>query len=239
MNVPDFEILILRELKTIIQNIIIKNPTLPIAVKQGERQGDAISKFLEYSFVNHTHEHQYFKESEASPTGKTKNPYDAKTYFEYKGHKELIWIDFKAVNIANLDSNPDSGTPDKIINHITNGHFYLVYIFVFYEGEENKLRFVQKEKEYVKAYFLKDISSTVRITPANQLQVNYSQPPEYRTREEFIELLVRRKKQSYERRLSKAQSALLELEKGIVLGKTTLDDILTQNKKQEDIIKNL
>lgn len=143
------------------------------------------------------------------------------------------------MNIANLDSNPDSGTPDKIINHITNGHFYLVYIFVFYEGEVNKLRFVQKEKEYVKAYFLKDISSTVRITPANQLQVNYSQPPQYRTREEFIKFLIEKKKQSFERRLKKAQAALVELEKGIVLGKITLEELIKENKKQEDNIKNL
>lgn len=239
MKVIDFENLILSELKTIVENIIKQHPTLPIAVKQGERQGDAISKFLENAFVKQTKEHQYFKKSKASPTGKTKNPFDAETFFHYNGHDELVWIDFKAVNIDNEDSNPDSGTPDKIITLIKNGSFYLVYVFVFYQGSNTALSFVQKDKEYVKAYFLKDISPTVRITPANQLQVNYSQPPQYRTREEFIVFLIEKKKQSFERRLKKAQAALMELEKGNVLGKITLKELINENNKQEGNIKNL
>ena len=177
---------------------------MPIAVRQGERQGDAISKFLESEFVKETLGHSCFVASKTSPTGKTKNPYDAETFFCYKDHKELLWIDFKAVNIDNEDSNPGSGTPDKIITLIQNGSFYLAYIFVFYQGSNAQLSFVRKNEEFVKAYFLKDISSTVRITPANQLQVNYSQPPQYRTREAFINFLAEKKKESFERRLKKA-----------------------------------
>ena len=239
MTVQDFENLILSELKTVLENIIKETPSLPIAVRQGERQGDAISKFLENAFVTETQKHPYFKNSKASPTGKTKNPYDAETYFRYKDHNELIWIDFKAVNIANEDSNPDSGTPDKIITLIQSGSFYLAYIFVFYQGSEAHLSFVQKEREFVKAYFLKDVSPTVRITPANQLQVNYSQPPMYRTREAFIKFLAEKKKQSFERRLKKAQSDIENLNKGVIYKTITIDDLLKENEKQENSIKKL
>ena len=31
------------------------------------------------------------------------------TIFELNGHRELIWIDFKAINIENEDTNPDNG----------------------------------------------------------------------------------------------------------------------------------
>jgi hypothetical protein len=239
MNIQDFENLILAELKKVVENIIIKHPTLAIAVTKGERQGDAISKILEIAFVNETQNHQYFSNSKTSPAGKTKNPFDVETYFSYKTHNELIWIDFKAVNIDNLDSNPDSGTPDKIIKLIQNGSFYLAYVFVFYQGANSKLDFIQKDNEFVKVYFLKDISSTVRITPANQLQVNYSQAPTYRTREEFIKFLVEKKKQSFERRLKDAQSKLVEIAKGIIYKGITIDDLLSENQKQEDIIKKL
>ena len=83
MNVADFENLIITALKTAVQDIIEANPTLPIAVKQGERQGDAISKFLENAFLEYTQNHPHFKNTQASPTGKTKNPYDVETFFEY------------------------------------------------------------------------------------------------------------------------------------------------------------
>lgn len=239
MNIQDFENLILTELKKVVENIITKNPTLAIAVTKGERQGDAISKILETAFVNETQNHQYFSNSKTSPQGKTKNPFDVETYFSYKTHKELVWIDFKAVNIDNLDSNPDSGTPDKIIKLIQNGSFYLAYVFVFYQGANAQLGFVKKDNEFVKAYFLKDINPTVRITPANQLQVNYSKPPIYRTRAEFIKFLAEKKKQSFERRLNDAKQDLEKIEQGIIYKDITIDDLLVENQKQEDAIKNL
>ena len=108
------------------------------------------------------------------------------------------------------------------------------------EPLDNGIRIVNKiSKLKEKPYFLKDISPTVRITPANQLQVNYSQPPQYLTREEFIVFLIEKKKQSFERRLKKAQAALMELEKGNVLGKITLKELINENNKQEGNIKNL
>ncbi len=96
-----------------------------------------------------------------------------------------------------------------------------------------------KNDEFVKAYFLKDISPTVRITPANQLQVNYAQASVYRTREDFISFLVEKKKQSFERWFKKAQTELKEIENGIIYKKITLEELFLENKKQEDNIKNL
>ena len=106
MDIKDFETLLKTEISSVLLKILEDTPTLPIDVRQGERVGDAISKFLETKFVEYTEEHLYFKESKPSPTGKTKNPWDAQTFFEYKGHRELLWIDFKAVNIDNDNSNP-------------------------------------------------------------------------------------------------------------------------------------
>jgi hypothetical protein len=239
MEIQAFENLILAAIKNVVENVIKETPTLPIVVKQGERQGDAISKFLENAFVTHTKAHEFLKDSKASPLGKTKNPYDVATFFVYNEHREMVWIDFKAVNIANEDSNPDSGTPDKVITLIQNGSFYLAYIFVFYEGRANDLAFVAQEGSFVKAYFLKDISATVRITPANQLQVNYAQPPIYRTREEFINFLVAKKKESFLRRFKQAEAALLAIERGVILKDITVEGLITENQKQEASIKNL
>ena len=137
-----------------------------------------------------TKNHTYFNKSQYSPEGATKNPWDAMTYFCIKGHEELVWIDFKAVKVSSADSNPDIGTPDKIINLINQGYFYLAYIFVYYEETENGLKFVKNEDdELVKIYFLKDINATFRRNPKNQLQVNISAQPQNRTRAEFINIL--------------------------------------------------
>ena len=43
MTVQDFENLILSELQKVVESIIEKTPSLPIVVKKGERQGDAIA----------------------------------------------------------------------------------------------------------------------------------------------------------------------------------------------------
>ena len=229
MEIKVYEELILRELKVIIEKIIKSTPTLPINVSGGERQGDYISKHLEKEFVNQTKNNIYFKNSRTSPKGNTKNPFDVETFFEIKGHKELIWIDFKAVNSSNKDSNPDSGTPDKIIKLINDGSFYLAYIFVFYEGKNGELSFSQKDNEFVKSYFLKDVNKSVRITPANQLQVKYSEPPQYRTRKEFIDFLLQKKKEGLERLVKNTQAKLDRFN----------DDVIYQNKKQKIIISSV
>jgi hypothetical protein len=245
MDIQAYETLITTQLDQLVGNIITTNPKLNIAVKKGERVGDGISKFLENKFVEFTQNHQYFKESLASPEGKTKNPFDVETIFEINGHKELIWIDFKAVNVENDDTNPDSGTPDKVITLMQNGYFYLAYIIVYYQGFENGLEFVKHNNLYVKSYFLKNVSPTMRITPANQMQVNGFSETVYRTREEFLDFLLQKKIESNERKLKKATQELENFKTGILKVKTAKQaeiniDLLKQiNKKQEDKIRNL
>jgi hypothetical protein len=245
MDIQAYETLITTQLDQLVGNIITTNPKLNIAVKKGERVGDGISKFLENKFVEFTQNHQYFKESLASPEGKTKNPFDVETIFEINGHKELIWIDFKAVNVENDDTNPDSGTPDKVITLMQNGYFYLAYIIVYYQGFENGLEFVKHNDLFVKSYFLKNVSPTMRITPANQMQVNGFSETVYRTREEFLDFLLQKKIESNERKLKKATQELENFKTGILKVKTAKQaeiniDLLKQiNKEQEDKIRNL
>lgn len=245
MDIQAYETLITTQLDQLVGNIITTNPKLNIAVKKGERVGDGISKFLENKFVEFTQNHQYFKESLASPEGKTKNPFDVETIFEINGHKELIWIDFKAVNVENDDTNPDSGTPDKVIALMQNGYFYLAYIIVYYQGFENGLEFVKHNNLFVKSYFLKNVSPTMRITPANQMQVNGFSETVYRTREEFLDFLLQKKIESNERKLKKATQELENFKTGILKVKTAKQaeiniDLLKQlNKEQEYKIRNL
>lgn len=243
MEIKAYETQLITDLEEVINSIIAETPNLPIAVKTGERVGDAISKFFENSFVAKTKTHQKFLNAEASPSGKTKNPWDARVNYVVDAFNQDVWIDFKAVNIDNEDSNPDSGTPDKIINHILSGNFYLVFIYVYYKGSNKGLEFATENGKYVKAYFLKDISPTFRITPANQMQVNYSEDAVYRTRAEFLNLLLQKKIESNERKLKKATQELENLKNGLFKKTNTreikLTDLLKQNKKQEEAIRNL
>lgn len=239
MDIQAYETLITNQLDELVGNIINTNPKLNIAVKKGERVGDGISKFLENKFVEFTQNHQYFKESLASPEGKTKNPFDVQTIFEINNHKELIWIDFKAINIENDDTNPDSGTPDKVLNLISQGYFYLAYILVYYKGSEEGLEFVPHNGTNVKSYFLKNVSATMRITPANQMQVNGFAEPVYRTREQFLNFLLQKKIESNERKLKKATDELENLKQGKFKKDLSLEKLLQLNSEQEEKIRNL
>lgn len=239
MDIQAYETLITTQLDELVGNIITTYPKLNIAVKRGERVGDGISKFLENKFVEFTQNHQYFKKSLASPEGKTKNPFDIQTIFELSGHKELIWIDFKAINIENDDTNPDSGTPDKILILIEQGYFYLAYILVYYKGSEDGLDFVHCNGTMVKSYFLKNVNATMRITPSNQMQVNGFAEPVYRTREEFLNFLLQKKIESNERKLKKATEELENLRQGNFKKDLSLQKLLQLNSEQEEKIKNI
>ncbi|MFN8268316.1 MAG: hypothetical protein U0T31_09945 [Chitinophagales bacterium] len=233
MDIKEFESKILTELKSVVETILIKNPEPNISAKS--RAGAEISSLLEEQFVIETANHQFLKKSVASPAGATKNPWDAMTYFSLNGHEELIWIDFKAVKISSADSNPDIGTPDKIIDLIYSGFFYLVYIFVYYEETQNGLKFVKNlDNEFVKIYFLKDISSTFRRNPKNQLQVNISAKPEERSREDFINILFEKIEESHKRQIEISTKALEKLAEG-----NTKAKLIEINKQSEDKIKNL
>lgn len=233
MEIRKFEKLILSELKSVTESILNKNPNPAISAKA--RAGAEISDLLEKQFVKETKNHKYFKNSQYSPEGATKNPWDAMTYFCLNKHKELIWIDFKAVKVSSSDSNPDIGTPDKIISLINQGFFYLAYIFVYYEETGNGLKFVKNSSnEYVKVYFLKDISSTFRRNPKNQLQVNVSAIPEYRSRKEFINILFDKIVESHKRQIEISKKALKQIEESGIK-----DILLAKNLEQEKKIKNL
>ena len=239
MEIKEYEELIIAQLNKVVEQIIEKGPNLAIAVKKGERVGDGISKYLENKFVEFTKEHENFTDSIASPEGKTKNPFDVQTFFEINNHRELLWIDFKAINVDNDDTNPDSGTPDKVLTLMNSGYFYLVYILIYYKGNETGLDFVKNNEIFVKSYFLKDVSSTMRITPANQMQVNGFAEPMYRTREEFLEFLLQKKIESNERKLKKATEELENLRQGNFKKDLSLEQLKELNKSQEESIKSL
>lgn len=206
MQIKDFEKLILEEVDRIILEIIKDYPELSISAKA--RVGAEVSDFLEERFVEYGRQSDVFQSCEKSPKGATKNPWDAKALFCFNNHQEIIWIDFKAIKTSGLDSNPDIGTPTKVINLIKDGNFYLLYSYIFYEETQKGLRFVKVDGKFAKSYFLKDIHHSFRRNPKNQLQVNISQPPEYRSREDFIKLLMKKLKESHERQIIISERAL-------------------------------
>jgi hypothetical protein len=206
MDIKNFEKLIIEEFDKIILRIIKDYPKLNISAKA--RAGAEVSDFLEEKFVEYSAKNKFFKNSEKSPKGATKNPWDAKTIFCYKDIQEIIWIDFKALKMSGKDSNPDIGTPNKIVTFIKEGNFYLLYIYVFYEETNDGLKFVKLNDGYTESYFLKDINHTFRRNPKNQLQVNMSEPPEYRTREDFVRLLMKKIKESHERQIKISEKTL-------------------------------
>lgn len=233
MNIQDFEQEIISNLKSVIESILIKFPELHISAKA--RAGAEISDFLEEKFVIETKNYHCFEKSQGAPKGATKNPWDAMTYFKTNAHKELIWIDFKAVKVSSADSNPDIGTPNKVIDLIKQGSFYLTYIFVYYKETENGLKFVKNANgESVKIYFLKDISSTFRRNPKNQLQVNISAEPKYRSREEFIKLLFEKIIESHKRQIEISEEALKSIEESRII-----NNLLDINEEQEAKIKKI
>ena len=98
MNIKQFEDLIINELKKVVEKIITGNLNLNISARS--RAGAEISDFLEEKFVNLTIKHKYFHDSEQSPKGATKNPWDVRTKFKHKSVDEEIWIDFKALKTS-------------------------------------------------------------------------------------------------------------------------------------------
>lgn len=225
MEIREYENLILEKLKQVIDSIINDYSELNISAKA--RAGAEISDWMEEKFVEYTQNHDFFEDSESSPKGSTKNPWDARTVFKLNDFKEEIWIDFKAFKITSADSNPDIGTPNKIIKFINAGNFYHAFIHVFYRSKGNGLEFVEHEHSFSKLYFLKDISSTFRRNPKNQLQVNISAPPEYRTREQFIKLLIEKIKESHTRQIKISNRALKSIEK-------VEKELIKSNKKSEE-----
>lgn len=210
MDVKRLEALMKSDIETVFTNILIDhNYIFPISAKS--RSGAEISDYLEDGFVSYlsNNSHPRIYNPLGSPKGATKNPYDF--CFNYKcqevGFDDLIWGDIKATKFSYNDSNPDLGTPEKIIKFIMDGHFYLLFVFLEYEStDDNQTKFIPfSDGKYVHCQFLKDINHTVRINPKPQFQVNINEPEEYRTRDEFIELFYNKYNESIERNIAKQE----------------------------------
>lgn len=207
MDSKKFESILRNDVETIFQEIL-ENFNFVLDISAKSRSGAEISDYLEDAFVDYFKDisHPRITGAEGSPKGKTKNPFDFKFEYTYSDedveyNQELIWADIKACKKTYDDSNPDIGTPKKVIKYMKDGHFYLIYVMFEYEPtSDNKTRFLPFENnKYVKVIFLKNIHHTVRINPKPQLQVNSKMPEEYRTEMQFIDLLETKYNESLDR----------------------------------------
>lgn len=217
MNEQKLEILIKEDIESIFDNILKEhNYIFPISAKS--RSGAEISDYLEDDFVKYLKRNPHSKiyNPKGAPKGATKNPFDF--CFNYKnellGFDDIIWGDIKATKRSYKDSNPDLGTPEKIIKFIMDGHFYLMFVFLEYEATlDNQIKFLPfDDGRYVHCQFLKDIHHTVRINPKPQFQVNIHEPEEYRTRDEFLELFYTKYQESIDRNIAKQNKKKAELD---------------------------
>lgn len=203
MDFKKIEIKIKNEIETAFSNILKSNNYIfPISAKS--RSGAEISDYLEDSIVDYyKNNSSYISNVLGAPKGKTKNPYDF--CFDFTDNetnfKDLIWADIKATKHSYNDSNPDLGTPEKIIKFILDGHFYLLFVFFEYEStDDNQTKFIPfNDGKYVHCQFLKDINHTVRINPKPQFQVNINEPEEYRSINDFINLFYKKYQESIDR----------------------------------------
>lgn len=216
-NFKDYEQHLTSTFTSIISSIITTDRKLNKLPASAGRIGATISDYLQEDFVNYVNGPQNsvsdeLYNAEEAPKEKTKNPFDARCSFSYNGRTEEIWLDFKALNVDKVDSNPDIGTPYKVIKFIKEGNFYILFIIVYYDKDNNNnFKYTKYEGKYTNTYLLKDVSSSMRVNPKPQMQVNMKAKPEYRTREEFIELLSDKLTQSYERTEEKVQKRREEL----------------------------
>lgn len=205
MKIREFENLMKQDIENIFTEILCEhNFVLPISAKS--RSGAEISDYLEDGFVEYcqNHSHPRLYNAIGSPKGATKNPFDFCFNYknnDFKNFDDLIWGDIKATKFSYADSNPDLGTPEKIIKFIMQGHFYLMFVFFEYEPtDDNQTKFRQfDDGRYVHCMFLKDINHTVRINPKPQFQVNINELEEYRTIDDFIQLFYKKYIESMDR----------------------------------------
>ena len=217
MDVKEFENLMKKDIEQVFNNILKEHDfLLPISARS--RSGAEISDYLEDSFVDYInkHPHKRIYNPKGAPKGATKNPYDF--CFNYNneeyGFDDLIWGDIKASKHTYEDSNPDLGTPEKIIKFIKDGHFYYLFVFLQYtDTDDNRTKFIKYDDgKYVHCQFLKDVNHTVRINPKPQFQVNIKEPEEYRTREEFLNLFHIKYQESIDRIIEKQTKKKMELD---------------------------
>lgn len=212
MNNTNFEKQLKIDLENVFQEILNKTNGV-INIPATARAGAQISDYLEDEFVDYlsknTHERIYNPMS--APKNKTKNPYDICWNYKYEDEDDnvvddLIWGDIKASKNSFDDSNPDLGTPTKMIKFMKDGHFHMLYIFFEYNAtDDNKVQLIKYPNgKYAKVWLLKDISNTVRINPKPQFQVNIKEEPVYRTEEEWIDLFEKKYFESLDRIIENA-----------------------------------
>jgi len=224
MEIADFEKKLVNGIDCVVKKIISEKTILKISAKS--RAGAEISDYLEEKFITFTKNHSNISNTQSSPKGSTKNPWDTKCEFQDSNISEEVWIDFKALKISSADSNPDIGTPNKVVKFILEGSFYILFVLVYYVEHQDGIEFKEHNGSLTKTYLLKDVNKTVRRNPKNQLQVNINAEPEYRTREEFIELLVEKLQESHKRQIEISKRALNEI-------KNLKDNMLLKNKESE------
>lgn len=216
MDEIELETLLKQDVEKIFLSIF-KEQQYILPITAVSRQGEEISKFLEKRFAEYIDRigHERISDAKASPDGSTKSPYDFCFNYEKENFNDLIWGDIKATNIAYKDSNPDLGTPEKIIQFIMDGHFYILYVFIEYKDCNNStVKIIQNnEGSFVRCQLLKDIHHSVRINPKPQLQVNIHKPEEYRTKLEFVKLLKKKYEESIQRNIEKQKRKQENLDK--------------------------
>lgn len=167
------------------------NHQLNISVKA--RGGAEISEILQEEFLKflakpeNAAKYPQIYQPIAADVKATKSPYDIAWRFNDGKIDDLIWGDIKTFKTSAADSNPDMGTPNKVLQFIKEGHFYLTFVMFKYEQTPTGLKFSPMGNgKYVDFMFLKDAPEDLRINPKPQFQMNISGTQKYRTRTEFI-----------------------------------------------------
>lgn len=214
MNYKELEEMIKSDIKEIFFKILEKHD-FSLSISANSRAGAEISDFLENEFLNYgeNNDKTNVSEFEISDKKNTKSPFDFKFKYTFGNFSDIIWGDIKATKKTQNNSNPDLGTPSKLIQFIKDGHFYILFVFFEYIPTNTGIKFVKFEDgNYVKCIFLKDFDDTIRINPKPQFQININFKEKYRTHEEFLELFKKKYKESLDRNIEKAQNKLSKLD---------------------------
>lgn len=222
MDIKKFEETMKRDIEDVFEDILKKFGYV-LDIRANARAGAEISDTLEDEFVAYFNKnrHPRIYNPESAPKEMTKNPWDIKFNYKYEDYNtgeyfdELVWGDIKATKNTYNDSNPDLGTPTKVINFMLEGHYYLLFIlFEYIPTADFKTQFITFENsKYVKTVFLKDMNETLRINPKPQFQININEDPIYRNKEEFIEMFERKYNESLDRVIENANRKRTQIKK--------------------------
>lgn len=184
------------KMSTTIINIfedILKKHDYKFSISVKARGGAEISERLQMEFKEYldndlnSSKYPELYNHKIAPSKATKNPFDIAWNFKFQNIEDFIWGDIKTFKSDTEDSNPDLGTPNKIIKFMEDGHFYLCFILFKYTPTETGLVFdLLDNQKHVDFLFLKDAPKDLRINPKPQFQMNIKGKPVYRTRHEFL-----------------------------------------------------